>query len=335
MTSAEINTNFIEPILDEKNSRFSIYPIVYHGLWNLYKKQQNAFWKTEEIDFSQDYKDWETLNYDEQYVIKMILAFFANTDGIVNLNISENLLDKITIMEAKVTYNYQMMMENVHSESYALMLDNLIRDPVEKKHLFDAITTIPSIKIISDWALKWISSDTHIGNRLVAFACVEGIFFSGAFATIFWLKKYKSNGKLFMPGLTKSNEFISRDEGMHVEYACELYNLIIEKPTKEDVIKIVTDAVEIAKHFINDSIKCKLVGLNNELMNQYIEHVADRLLVSLSYDKYYKTSNPFSFMDTIGMMQKTNFHESRPTEYQSAHTTNSTNNLEVLGSDDF
>jgi ribonucleotide reductase beta subunit family protein with ferritin-like domain len=322
-----------EPILDKKNERFCLYPIVYNNLWDLYKKQQSAFWKTEEIDCSQDYKDWLELDPNEQQVIKMILAFFANTDGIVNLNISSKLLDKITINEAKVTYVYQMMIENIHSEMYALLLDNLIKDKKEKEHLFNAITTIPSIKKISDWALKWIDSDTHIANRIVAFACIEGIFFSGAFATIFWLKNFKGSGKTFMSGLIKSNEFIARDEGMHCEFACELFKLINNKPTSIEIKNIIVEAVDIAYDFVTESIKCKLIGLNSTLMHQYITYVADRLLVSLGYDKHYKTTNPFSFMDTIGMVQKTNFHELRPSEYQSAYSSNSSR--EFVNSEDF
>jgi ribonucleotide reductase beta subunit family protein with ferritin-like domain len=309
-----------EPILDKENTRFCLeFPLKYNNLWNLYKKQQSAFWKAEEIDFSQDYKDWVNLNEDEQYVIKMILAFFANTDGIVNLNISSTFLNDITIIEAKMAYTYQMMMENIHSETYSLMLDNLIRDNKEKKYLFDAIHTIPSINIISDWALKWVENKQNIAYKIIAFACVEGIFFSGAFATIFWLKKYKGSGKMFMPGLIKSNEFIARDEGMHTDFACELYQLIINKPDKNEVYNIIKESVEIAKIFSTESIKCKLVGLNSELMNQYIEYVADRLSISLGYEKIYKVNNPFTFMDSIGMLQKTNFHEQRPSEYQSAH----------------
>ncbi len=322
-----------EPILDKKNERFCLYPLEYTSLWALYKKQQSAFWKAEEIDFSQDYKDWEKLSSQEKHVIKMILAFFANSDGIVNLNISSQLLNKITINEAKVTYNYQMMMENIHSEAYALMLDNLIKDKKEKEKLFNAITTISSIKKISDWAIKWIDSDVHISNKIIAFACVEGIFFSGAFATIFWLKKYKSSGKMFMPGLIKSNEFIARDEGMHVEFACELYKLIVNKPNSKDVLKIIKESVEIAYDFVIESIQCKLVGMNSELMFDYIKYVADRLLVSLGYEKHYKVSNPFTFMDSIGMVQKTNFHEQRPTEYQSAYNTETSR--EFICNDDF
>jgi ribonucleoside-diphosphate reductase subunit M2 len=327
---SEINN---EPILDKKNERFCLYPLEYPSLWNLYKKQQSAFWKAEEIDFSQDHKDWEKLSNQEKHVIKMILAFFANSDGIVNLNISSQLLNKITINEAKVTYNFQMMIENVHNECYVLMLDNLIKDRTEKEHLFNAITTIPSIKKISEWAIKWIDSDVHVSNKIIAFACVEGIFFSGAFATIFWLKKYKSTGTMFLSGLIKSNEFIARDEGMHVEFACELYKLIVNKPSSKEVLKIITEAVDIGYDFVIESIQCRLVGLNSDLMFQYIKYVGDRLLVSLGYEKHYKVSNPFPFMETIGMLQKTNFHEHRPTEYQSAY--NSDTCKEFISSDDF
>ncbi len=322
-----------EPILDENNARFCLYPIVYTGLWNQYKKQQSLFWKMEEIDFSNDYKDYCTLNKNEQHVIKMILAFFANTDGIVNLNISTRLLNLITINEAKVTYNYQMMIENVHNECYTLMLESIIKEKEEKEYLFNSIKTIPSIKKISDWALKWIDADTHIANRIVAFACIEGIMFSGAFATIYWIKKYKGSGTLFLNGLIKSNEYISRDEGLHTEFACELFKLIVHKPPKSEIIKIITESVQIAQEFVNETIQAKLVGLNSELMNQYIKYVADRLIVSLGYEKIYKTSNPFTFMDTIGLIQKTNLHESRSTEYQSAYNPNTSKTFE--DSEDF
>lgn len=324
-----------EPITDKNNERFYLYPIVYTSLWEQYKKQQSSFWKAEEIDYSQDYNDWEELDEDKQYVIKMILAFFANTDGIINLNISSKFMNEITINEAKITYIYQMAIENVHQEVYSILLDNLIKDPEEKTFLFEAIKTIPSIKKISDWALKWINIDIPIGIRIIAFACIEGIFFSGAFATIFWLKKYEGSGRMFMPGLIKSNEFIARDEGMHVEFACELYKLINNKPNTREVINIIKDSVEIAKNFNNESIKTKLIGLNSTLMNDYIEFIADRLAVSLGYDKIYKTINPFSFMETIGMVQKTNFHENRPTEYQSAHNKISSSNLTILNAEEF
>ena len=325
-----------EPLLDESNRRFTLFPIQYDKLWNEYKKQEKSFWTAEEIDFSQDYRDFETLNADKQYVIKMILAFFASMDGIVNFNIDENLLKKITVNEAITAYRFQATMEGIHNECYSLMIDNLIKDPKEKTHLFGSIKTIPSIKKIADWAFKWIESDVSIGHRIIAFACIEGILFSGAFAIIFWLKKYEGGGKLFMPGLTKSNELISRDEGLHCDFACELYKLLNNKLTETEVKQIITESVDIAKNFNSDSIKCKLVGLNSNLMNQYIEYVADRLAVSLGYTKIYKSSNPFGFMDTIGMMQKTNFHESRATEYKSAHleyTTEST--FKIMENDDF
>ena len=325
-----------EPLLDESNRRFTLFPIQYDKLWNEYKKQEKSFWTAEEIDFSQDYRDFETLNADKQYVIKMILAFFASMDGIVNFNIDENLLKKITVNEAITAYRFQATMEGIHNECYSLMIDNLIKDPKEKTHLFGSIKTIPTIKKIADWAFKWIESDVSIGHRIIAFACIEGILFSGAFAIIFWLKKYEGGGKLFMPGLTKSNELISRDEGLHCDFACELYKLLNNKLTETEVKQIITESVDIAKNFNSDSIKCKLVGLNSNLMNQYIEYVADRLAVSLGYTKIYKSSNPFGFMDTIGMMQKTNFHESRATEYKSAHleyTTEST--FKIMENDDF
>lgn len=325
-----------EPVLDESNRRFTLFPIQYHGLWAEYKKQEKSIWTTEEIDFSQDYNDFETLNSEKKHVIKMILAFFASMDGIVNFNIDENLLKKITINEAITTYRFQAMMEGIHNECYSLMIDNLIKDPKEKAYLFNSIKTIPSIKKIADWAIKWIESTKSIGHKLIAFACIEGILFSGAFAIIFWFKKYEGGGKNFMYGLCKSNELISRDEGLHCDFACELYKLLNNKLSEKEVHQIILESVDIAKNFNLESIKCKLIGLNSGLMNQYIEYVGDRLAVSLGYSKLFRSTNPFGFMDTIGMMQKTNFHESRPTEYKSAHleyTTESTFN--IVNNDDF
>lgn len=304
-----------ETITDKSNLKFSLYPIQYMGIWKEYKKQLMSFWTAEEIDFSEDYNGWLTLDDDKKHVIKMMLAFFANSDGIVNLNIGSKLMNEITINEINYAYQFQMSMENIHAETYSIMLDNLIRDPAEKNHLLNAITTIPSIKKISDWALKWIDAEVPIGYRIVAFACVEGIFFSGAFATIYWLKKYAGSGN-FMPGLCKSNEFISRDERFHCEFACEIYKLVINKLSEQEIHQIVREAVLIAKDFNDESLKCKLVGMNCEMMNQYIEYIADYWTVSLGYNKIYRVSNPFTFMDTIGMMQKTNFHESKPSEYQ-------------------
>ena len=325
-----------EPILDESNRRFTLFPIKYNNLWTEYKKQEKSIWTAEEIDFSQDYKDFETLDNDTKYVIKMILAFFASMDGIVNLNLDTNLISKITINEAITTYRFQAMMEGIHNECYSLMIDNLIKDTTEKSFLFDSIKTIPSIKKISDWAFQWIQSNTSIAHKLVAFACIEGILFSGAFAIIYWLKKYAGGGRLFLQGLIKSNELISRDEKFHCDFACELYKLINNKLNSDEIYKIVSESVEIAKNFNNESIKCKLVGLNSNLMNQYIEYVADRLVVSLGYSKIYKSTNPFSFMDTIGMVQKTNFHESRATEYKSAHLEYITeSSFKIANDDDF
>jgi ribonucleotide reductase beta subunit family protein with ferritin-like domain len=324
-----------EPILDETNRRFTLFPIKYPTLWAEYKKQEKSIWTAEEIDFSQDSKDFETLDSDTKNVIKMILAFFASMDGIVNLNLDSNLINRITIPEAITAYRFQAMMEGIHNECYSLMIDNLIKDQTEKTHLFDSIKTIPSIKLIADWAFHWIDSDTSVAHKLVAFACVEGILFSGAFAIIYWLKKYAGSGKIFLQGLIKSNELISRDEKFHCDFACELYQLLNNKLEEKELNKIVSESVEIAKNFNNESIKCKLVGLNSKLMNQYIEYVADRLVVSLGYQKIYKSTNPFSFMDTIGMVQKTNFHESRATEYKSAHLEYITETEFKIADDDF
>lgn len=324
-----------EPILDESNRRFALFPIQYNELWNQYKKQEKMFWTVEEIDFSQDYDDFKKLSEEKKHVIKMILAFFASMDGIVNFNIDENLLKKITINEAITTYRFQATMESIHNECYSLMIDNLIKDPKEKLYLFNSIKTIPSIKKIADWAIKWIHSDLTIAHKIIAFACIEGILFSGAFAIIFWLKKYEGSGKNFMHGLCKSNELISRDEGLHCEFACELYKLINNKLDEKEVHQIILESVLIAKNFNASTIECKLIGLNSELMNQYIEYIADRLSVLLGYTKIFKSTNPFSFIDTIGMMQKTNFHESRPTEYKSAHLEYTIETFNILKNDDF
>jgi ribonucleotide reductase beta subunit family protein with ferritin-like domain len=312
----------MEPILNSNNSRFTIYPIEYNNIWKLYQQQMACMWKAQEVDFSKDYEDFNTLDKDVQHFIKMILSFFASSDGIINLNLSERFMKDIQIIEAKVAYTFQMTMEWVHAESYSLMLDNIIRDPIEKKKLFDSISTVESVKMISEWAMEWIDSDLSFHHRIIAFAVVEGIMFSGAFAAIFWLKKYMSNGRLFMQGLIKSNEFIARDEGLHTLFACEIYSLLQNKLSYEDVLKIVTKGADIAKIFMRDALPVKLIGMNNESMSEYIEYVSDRLLVSLGYPKYYNTKNPFVFMETIGMLQKTNFFESRPTEYQSAHVFN-------------
>lgn len=309
----------VEPILSEDNQRFTFYPLKYPSLIDLYKVQLAAFWKPEEIDFSKDSDDFQTLTEDEQFFIKRVLAFFAASDGIVNFNISTRFLQEIKIMEAIVTYTYQMMMENIHSEVYSIMLDNLIKNKQEKELLFNSIKTVDSVKLISDWAMKWIDSDLSFAHRVVAFAVVEGVFFSGAFASIFWIKKYKSQGRLFLEGLIKSNEFIARDEGLHVKFACEIYNLLNTKLPYETVKNIIDHGVQISKIFFSDALPVRLIGMNTQSMSDYIEYIADRLLVDLGYKKMYNTSNPFGFMETIGLTGKTNFFESRPTEYQSAH----------------
>jgi ribonucleoside-diphosphate reductase beta chain len=325
-----------EPILDESNSRFTMYPIQYQGLWDLYQKQLSSFWKPQEIDFSKDYEDFVELSADEQHYIKRVLAFFAASDGIVNFNLSKRFLQEIKIMEAITCYTFQMMIEGIHSETYSLMLDNLIKDPTEKDHLFQSIKTVESVKKLGDWAMHWIESDLSFAHRVVAFAVVEGIFFSGAFASIFWLKRYKSNGRLFLQGLVKSNEFIARDEGMHVQFACEIYKLLEIKLSKEAVFEIIDDGVKVAKIFMKDALPIRLLGMNSESMEQYIECVADRLSMDLGYKKMYNTPNPFVFMETIGMLGKSNFFESRPTDYQSAFNQDNkrTTNLETF-EDDF
>jgi ribonucleotide reductase beta subunit family protein with ferritin-like domain len=325
-----------EPILDESNSRFTMYPIQYQGLWDLYQKQLSSFWKPQEIDFSKDYEDFVELSADEQHYIKRVLAFFAASDGIVNFNLSKRFLQEIKIMEAITCYTYQMMIEGIHSETYSLMLDNLIKDPTEKDFLFQSIKTVESVKKLGDWAMHWIESDLSFAHRVVAFAVVEGIFFSGAFASIFWLKRYKSNGRLFLQGLVKSNEFIARDEGMHVQFACEIYKLLETKLSKEAVFTIIDDGVKVAKIFMKDALPIRLLGMNSDSMEQYIECVADRLLMDLGYKKMYNTPNPFVFMETIGMLGKSNFFESRPTDYQSAFNQDNkrTTNLETF-EDDF
>jgi len=326
-----------EPLLDESNKRFTLFPITYTDIWEEYKKQEKSIWTTEEIDFSQDYRHFEKLDENKKFVIKMILAFFASMDGIVNFNIDENLLKKITINEAITAYRFQSMMEGIHNECYSLMIDNLIKDSNERDYLFNSIKTIPSIKSIADWAIKWIESDTSIAHKLIAFACIEGILFSGAFCIIYWFKKYEGAGDNFMPGLIKSNELISRDEGMHCDFACQLYKHFTNKLTETEAHNIVIESVEIAKSFNTDTIQTKLIGINSEKLNKYTEFIADRLIVSLGYSKIYKINScPAEWMSTIGMVQKTNFHESRPTEYKSAHLEISTESVfKILDENDF
>lgn len=312
----------IEPLLDPKEQRFTLFPIRHKDIWDCYKKQQASFWTAEELDLSKDRIDWDNkLNNDEKYFIKHILAFFAGSDGIVNMNLLERFTSDVQVLEAQVTYAYQAYIENVHSETYSLLIDTYIDDAQEKDKLFNAIETIPCIKKKADWALKWIKSDDRFAKRLIAFAIVEGIFFSGAFCAIYWLKT-----RGLMPGLTTSNEFIARDEGSHTEFACLLYSKIVERIDESEVKDIVKEAVDIEKEFINESLPCRLVGMNSEQMSNYIEFVADRLLNQLGYSKLYKTANPFDFMEKIGMEGKTNFFEARPSQYQKASVMNKTKN---------
>lgn len=324
-----------EPILDPSNEQFTVFPIRYPDIWNMYKKQVAAMWKAEEIDMSQDMTDFEMLNDNEQHFLKMILAFFAASDGIVNFNLSERFIRDVSIMEIQIAYAFQTMMENIHGETYSLMLNNIIEDKEEKEYLLNAIETVPAVKMMTDWAFKWIDSPKSFAHRVVAFAIVEGVFFSGAFAAIFWFKKQKNKGKLFMPGLIKANEFIARDEGMHCDFACMIYSHLENKLSEEAMYEIMDDAVSIADNFMTEALPCRLIGMNQESMSEYIRCTADRLLYDLGYGKLYDVSNPFDFMGTIGLMGKSNFFETRPTEYQDAYIMDTGNKSELVIADDF
>lgn len=307
-----------EPILAKSNDRFVLFPIRHDDIWKFYKKAEASFWTAEEIDLAQDLVDWnEKLNDDERHFIKHVLAFFAASDGIVNENLAENFLSEVQYTEAKFFYGFQVTIENIHSETYSLLIDTYIKDSKEKDYLFNAIDNIDCVKKKADWALRWIDEGSF-AERLIAFAAVEGIFFSGSFCSIFWLKK-----RGLMPGLSFSNELISRDEGLHCDFACLLYNNhLVNKLPKETVTKIITDAVEIEKEFVTDAIPVKLIGMNADLMKQYIEFVADRLLNELGCARVYNSSNPFDFMDMISIQGKTNFFEKRVAEYQKAGVLN-------------
>lgn len=307
----------MEPLLDTNNRRFTLFPIQHNDIWDLYQTQLAAFWKAEEVDMSKDYTDFLTLSENEQFYIKRIIAFFASSDGLINFNISTRFQSEVTCMEALVCYQFQVMMENIHSTAYSLMLDNLIKDPQEKYLLFNSMTTIPSVKTLADWALKWSESDLSFAHRLIAFACFEGIIFSGTFASIFWIKQYKGRNGAILNGLTNSNAFISRDEGMHVQFAVLLYKKLQTKLPVDVVYGIIKESVEISKNFMTEALPCKLIGMNSENMCEYIEYVADRLSVELGYEKIYKKENPYPWITQLGLSSKTNFFESRPTQYQS------------------
>lgn len=304
-----------EPLLIENTKRFVLFPIKYHEVWQMYKKAEASFWTAEEIDLGKDTHDWNNkLTDNERFFVSRILAFFAASDGIVNENLVENFSAEVQIPEAKCFYGFQIMMENIHSETYSLLIDTYIKDPKEADFLFNAIETIPQIKRKADWALRWINdSDALFGERLVAFAAVEGIFFSGSFASIFWLKK-----RGLMPGLTFSNELICRDEGLHTDFACLLFSHLQNRPDPEIVEKIITEAVAIEKEYFTDALPISLLGMNCGLMCQYVEFVADRLLVALGNEKVYNVTNPFDFMENISLAGKTNFFEKRVSDYQKA-----------------
>ncbi|MBH20071.1 MAG: ribonucleoside-diphosphate reductase [Crocinitomicaceae bacterium] len=327
----DLNITIEEPILKENPNRFVLFPIQHSDIWEMYKKQEASIWTAEELDLSPDLIDWETkLNDDERFFIKHVLAFFAASDGIVNENLAENFLSEVQYTEAKFFYGFQVMMENIHSETYSLLIDTYIRDTKEKNYLFNAIETFEPVKKKAEWAMRWIDNGSY-AERLISFAAVEGIFFSGSFCSIFWLKK-----RGLMPGLTFSNELISRDEGLHCDFACMLYNNhLVNKLSKEQVQKIIADAVEIEKEFVTESLPVRLIGMNADLMTQYIEFVADRLLTELGNDKIYNTSNPFDFMDMINLQGKTNFFEKRVGEYQKAGVLNQENNTTFSLDSDF
>lgn len=313
-----------EPLLESNPLRFVLFPIEHVDVWEMYKKHEASFWTAQEIDLSRDYDDWDNLNTNEKHFIKYVLSFFAASDGIVVENLCNRFLKEIEIPEVRCFYSFQMMMENIHSETYCLLIDSYVKDKTEKQLLFSAMANIGSIKQKAVWALEYIESSTCFAERLVAFACVEGIFFSGSFCAIFWLKK---RGK--MPGLTFSNELISRDEGLHCDFACLLYSKLKKRLRQTHIYKIVTDAVDIEKEFICESLPSSLIGMNSDLMSQYIEFCADRLLEALGYEKLWRVRNPFDWMEMISLQGKTNFFEKRVGEYQKSGVMSSIDKTQI------
>uniref|UniRef100_A0A6C0DE11 Uncharacterized protein n=1 Tax=viral metagenome TaxID=1070528 RepID=A0A6C0DE11_9ZZZZ len=310
-------STFVEPILKPDDSRFVMFPIQHNDIWEMYKKQVDCFWRAEEIDLSKDLNDWKTMTNDEQHFVKMILAFFAASDGLVLENLASRFMSDVQISEARAFYGFQIAMENIHSQTYSLLIDTYIRDEEEKSKLFNAIENYPCIKKKADWAKKWIGDNrSSFAARLVAFAAIEGIFFSAAFSSIYWIKK-----RGLMPGLTFSNELISRDEALHTEFAVLLYSKLQRKLPKKRIYEIIQEAVEIEKEFITDAIPCRMIGMNTKLMTQYIEFVADRLCLQLGYDKIYNSQNPFDFMELISIESKVNFFERTNAEYALANKT--------------
>ena len=312
-----MSKNITEPLLVPDDNRFVMFPIKHNDIWEMYKKQIDCFWRAEEIDLSKDLTNWESLNADERHFISMILAFFAASDGIVLENLASRFMSEIQVSEARAFYGFQIAMENIHSETYSLLIETYIKDKDEKSRLFNAIEHFPCIKKKSDWAQKWIHDNrSSFATRLVAFACVEGIFFSGAFCSIYWLKK-----RGLMPGLTFSNELISRDEALHCEFAILLYSKLLKKIDKARIHELIKEAVDIETEFICEALPCRLIGMNSELMSQYIRFVADRLCVQLGYKKIYNVSNPFDFMELISLEGKTNMFERKISEYSLANKT--------------
>lgn len=319
-----------EPILKENKNRFVLFPIQHKEIWQMYKKAEASFWTAEEIDLSSDIRDWENkLNDDEKHFIKYVLAFFAASDGIVNENLAVHFLNEVQYPEARCFYGFQIMIENIHSETYSLLIETYIKDSDEKNILFNALETIPCVAKKAEWALRWISQGSFV-ERLIAFAAVEGIFFSGSFCSIFWLKK-----RGLMPGLSFANELISRDEGLHCDFACLIYSQLVHKLPEEVVKQIIQDAVAIEKEFVMNALPVKLIGMNGELMCQYIEFVSDRLLNALGYSKIYHAQNPFDFMELISLQGKTNFFEKRVSEYQKSGVMANKRNQQFSLSEDF
>ena len=324
-----MSKNNLEPLLTPDENRFVMFPIKYEDIWSMYQKQVDCFWRPEEIDLSKDLSHWDALDKDEQYFISMILAFFAASDGIVLENLAQRFMSDVQVSEARAFYGFQIAMENIHSNTYSNLIETYIKDKDEKSKLFNAISNYPCIKKKSDWAQKWIHDNrSSFATRLVAFACVEGIFFSGAFCSIFWLKK-----RGLMPGLTFSNELISRDEALHCEFAILLYSKLIKKMDKNRIHDIIKEAVEIEIEFICEALPCRLIGMNSQLMTQYIKFVADRLSVQLGYKKIYNVINPFDFMEMISLDSKTNFFERKSDAYALADKTQS--NEDFAFTDDF
>lgn len=311
-----MSSTFVEPILTENEGRFVLFPIEHNDIWKMYKQAEASFWTAEEVDLAQDLQDWERLHDNERHFIKHVLAFFAASDGIVNENLVLNFMREVQIPEARCFYGFQVAIENIHAEMYSLLIDTYIKDAAEKNYLFNALNNLECVSKKGRWALRWIENAPSFAHRLIAFAAVEGIFFSGSFCAIFWLKK-----RGLMPGLTFSNELISRDEGLHCDFACLLYSMLERKLNPKEVEAIITEAVAFEKEFVTDALPVNLIGMNAELMTQYIEYVADRLLVSLGNEKVYFVDNPFPWMDMISLQGKTNFFEKRVGEYQKAGVT--------------